>query len=84
MLAHAYARPDGPNESRDVIVSFLEVPQDRAHSRSVWTVWLGSDQAGEFEDQFDAMRFARSLADEHRLPAWMLGPDGQGLQRLGN
>jgi hypothetical protein len=50
----------------------------------IWTVWLGPSQEAEFHDQFEAMRFALSLADERQLPAWNLGPDGQGLVKLGN
>jgi len=84
MLQHAYARPDGPNTSRDVIVHFFERYEGHLEFQSVWTVWVGPNQEAEFFDQFEAMRFARSLADERRLPAWLLGPEGQGLQRLGN
>lgn len=84
MFQHAYAQADGPNQSRDVILQFSERCQSPNDCKAVWTVWLGTSEQCEFEDQFEAMRFARGLADEHRLPAWMLGPDGQGLQRLGN
>jgi hypothetical protein len=34
---------------------------------------MHSDRKSEFDDQFDAMRFARSLADERELPARTLG-----------
>ncbi|MDQ3171716.1 MAG: hypothetical protein M3Q55_16400 [Acidobacteriota bacterium] len=83
MLAHAYARPDGPNESRDVIVSFTERGPSADAFTAVWTVWHGATQAAEFADQFDALRFARSLADEHQVPAWKLGREWEGLVRLG-
>lgn len=84
MLQHAYARPDGPNESRDVIVHFTERCVSPNDCQPVWTVWLGPTQEAEFGDQFEAMRFARALAESRQLPAWLFGPDGQGLQRLGN
>ena len=84
MFQHAYAYTDGPNQSRDVIVHFTERCSAPNDCRAVWTVWVGANEQGEFEDQFEAMRFARGLADQQQLPAWMLGPDGQGLQRLGN
>jgi hypothetical protein len=84
MFQHAYAHTDGPNQSRDVILHFSERCESPNDCTPVWTVWLGASQEAEFHDQFEAMRFARSLADERQLPAWMLGPDGQGLQRLGN
>ena len=84
MFQHVYAHTDGPNQSRDVIVHFSERCETRNDCTPVWTVWLGANQEAEFNDQFEAMRFARALADERQLPAWMLGPDGQGLQRLGN
>lgn len=84
MLQHAYAHSDGPNQSRDVIVHFTERCESRNDCKAIWTVWMGASEQGEFDDQFEAMRFARSLADERQLPAWMLGPDGQGLVRLGN
>ena len=83
MLAHAYARPDGPNESRDVIVSFTERGPSPDAFTAVWTVWRGTNQEAEFTDQFDALRFARSLADEHQVPAWKLGREWEGLVRLG-
>lgn len=83
MLAHAYARPDGPNQSRDVIVSFTERGQSPAPFTAVWTVWRGTTQEAEFHDQFEALRFARSLADEHNVPAWKIGREWEGLVRLG-
>jgi len=73
-----------PNQSRDVILHFSERCESPNDCTPIWTVWIGASQEAEFNDQFEAMRFARSLADERQLPAWMLGPDGQGLQRLGN
>lgn len=79
-----HANVDNPNQSRDVIVHFSERCESRNDCKAVWTVWLGADQAAEFEDQFEAMRYARSLADERQLPAWLLGPEGEGLQRLAN
>lgn len=84
MLNHAYAHADGPNQSRDVIVSFTERSVTSAGSEKVWTVWRGQTQEAEFEDQYEALRFARSLADEHQLPAWKMGREWEGLVRLGN
>ena len=84
MLASAYARPDGPNESRDVIVSFTERGSSPDVFTPVWTVWRGQTQEAEFTDQFDALRFARTLADEHQLPAWKIGREWEGLVRLGD
>lgn len=81
---YLHVNADNPNQSRDVIVHFTERCASPNDCQPVWTVWVGASEQGEFDDQFEAMRFARGLADEHRLPAWMLGPDGQGLQRLGN
>lgn len=83
MLAHAYARPDGPDQSRDVIVSFTERAATSSDSEKVWTVWRGATQEAEFADQFDALRFARALADEHKLAAWKIGREWEGLVRLG-
>ncbi len=83
MLAHAYARPDGPNESRDVIVHFTERGASGLEHDKVWTVWRGATQEAEFADQFDALRFARTLANEHQVPAWKLGREWEGLVRLG-
>lgn len=82
MYLHASA--DNPNQTRDVIVHFSERCESRNNCTPVWTVWRGAMQEAEFEDRFDAMRFARSLAEAHHLPAWMFGPDGEGLQRLEN
>lgn len=84
MLFHAYAHSEGPNQSRDVIVHFSERCQSRNDCVAIWTVWLGANQEAEFEDQYEAMRYARSIADERQLPAWLLGRDGEGLRRLGN
>ena len=83
MLASAYAHTDGPNQSRDVIVHFTERGGSREDFTPVWTVWHGATQAAEFADQYDALRFARSLADEHQVPAWKLGREWEGLVRLG-
>lgn len=83
MFQHAYANAGGPNQARDVIVHFTERCVSRNDCTPVWTVWLGAQQEAEFEDQFEAMRFARAIADERHLPAWLLGPEGQGLVRLG-
>mgnify|MGYP000312412762 CR=1 FL=1 len=81
---YLHVNADHPNQSRDVFVHFSERCESRNDCKAVWTVWLGADQTAEFEDQFEAMRYARSLADERQLPAWLFGPEGQGLQRLGN
>ena len=83
MLAHAYASPNGPDQSRDVIVSFTERGPSGGESDKVWTVWRGATQEAEFTDQFEALRFARSLADQHQLPAWKIGREWEGLVRLG-
>lgn len=83
MLAHAYAHPNGPDQSRDVIVSFTERNATNHDSDKVWTVWRGTTQEAEFTDQFEALRFARSLADEHQLPAWKIGREWEGLVSLG-
>ena len=77
------ALPDTPDESRDVIVYFTERAATTSDSEKVWTVWRGMKQEAEFADQFDALRFARSLADEHQLPAWKIGREWEGLVRLG-
>lgn len=82
MYLRAYT--DTPNQVRDVIVHFSERCETRNDCKAIWTVWRGAMQEAEFDDRFDAMRFARALAEAHRLPAWMFGPDGEGLQRLGN
>ena len=80
----AYAHTDGPNQNRDVIVHFSERCESRNDCKAVWTVFLGASEQAEFEDQFEAMRFARLLAENYKLPAWLFGPDGEGLQRLEN
>jgi hypothetical protein len=79
----AYAHTDGPNQNRDVIVHFSERCESRNDCKAVWTVFLGASEQAEFEDQFEAMRFARSLADQNQLPAWLFA-EGEGLRRLGN
>jgi hypothetical protein len=81
---YLHLNADNPNQSRDVIVHFTERCAAPNDCQPVWTVWVGTNEQGEFDDQFEAMRFARGLADQHQLPAWLLGPDGQGVQRLGN
>lgn len=83
MLANAAAHADTPNETRDVIVYFTERDRTSADSEKVWTVWRGETQEAEFTDQFEALRFARTLADEHQLPAWKIGREWEGLVRLG-
>ena len=82
-MLSAYAHTDGPNHSRDVIVHFTERAATSHDSEKVWTVWRGSNQEAEFADQFDALRFARTLADEHQVPAWKMGREWEGLVRLG-
>ncbi len=82
MLSHAYLYSDGPNQARDVIVHFTERGSVNDFV-SVWTVYRGASQEAEFTDQFEALRFARTLADEHQLPAWKIGREWEGLVRLG-
>ena len=81
---YLHVNTDNPNQNRDVVVQFSERCESRNNCKAVWTVWLGTSEVTEFDDQFDAMRFARALAETHQLQAWMLGPEGQGLVRLGN
>ena len=83
MLAHANTGSTVPNETRDVIVHFTERGASGREDDKVWTVWRGATQEAEFADQFDALRFARSLADQHQLPAWKIGREWEGLVRLG-
>jgi len=79
----ASALPETPDESRDVIVYFTERAATSADSEKVWTVWRGQKQEAEFSDQYEALRYARTLADEHHLPAWKIGREWEGLVRLG-
>ena len=81
---YLHANTDNPNQNRDIVVQFSERCESRNDCKAVWTVWRGAMQEAEFDDQFDAMRFARALAETHSLPAWMFGPDGEGLRKLGN
>lgn len=81
---YLHANAGMPDQVRDVIVQLTERCETRNDCKAVWTVWRGAMQEAEFDDQFDAMRFARALAEAHSLPAWMFGPDGEGLRRLGN
>lgn len=83
MPTPADTRTDTPNETRDVIVYFTERDKTSADSEKVWTVWRGETQEAEFNDQFEALRYARTLADQHQLPAWKIGREWEGLVRLG-
>ena len=41
-----------------------------------WTVWLGTDSEGSFEDEAEAVGLARQLANEHGRPAWLVREAG--------
>lgn len=81
---YLHVNAENPNQSRDVIVHFSERCSSADAFTPVWTVWRGANQEAEFTDQFEALRFARSLADEHQLPAWKIGREWEGLVRLGS
>jgi hypothetical protein len=80
---YLHANAGMPDHVRDVIVHFTERCESRNDCKAIWTVYLGAQQEAEFEDQFEAMRFARSLADSRKVPAWRLGGESEGLVRLG-
>ena len=82
MYLHVSA--DNPNQNRDVIVHFTERCETPHNCAPVWTVWRGAMQEAEFADQYEALRFARALADQHQLPIWKMGREWEGLVRLGN
>jgi len=41
-----------------------------------WTVWLGAESEGAFDDEGEAIAAALSLAAEHRRPAWLTRDGG--------
>jgi hypothetical protein len=42
-----------------------------------WTVWLGTDSEGAFDNESDAVVTALQLAGEHRRPAWLVKANGE-------
>ena len=41
-----------------------------------WTVWLGAESEGSFEDESEAVAAALALASEHGRPAWLTTETG--------
>ena len=67
-----------PDPSRDVMVyqvSMIDALSGDAIGER-WTVWLGAESAGSFENESEAVALALHLADEHGLPAWRVKENG--------
>jgi hypothetical protein len=67
-----------PDPSRDVMVYQVAMIDalggDAIGER--WTVWLGMASEGSFEAESEAVALALQLAEEHGLPAWRVGENG--------
>jgi len=68
-----------PDPSRDVMV--YQVAMIDALSAAAigerWTVWLGTESEGSFENEHEAVALALHLAEEHALPAWRVSENGE-------
>ena len=42
-----------------------------------WTVWVGTESEGAFDNESEAVMAAVRLADEHRRPAWLVKENGE-------
>jgi hypothetical protein len=63
-----------PDPERDVMVHRVAMVDaltgDAIGDR--WTVWIGAESEGSFEDEGDAVACAAALAAEHGRPAWIV------------
>jgi hypothetical protein len=70
-----------PDPHRDVIV-YRTAMVDALSGVSIgdrWSVWIGSESQGSFENEAEAMGIARQLAiDEHR-PVWLMPEGGRAM-----
>jgi hypothetical protein len=42
-----------------------------------WTVWVGTESEGAFDNESEAVLAAVRLADDHRRPAWLVKENGE-------
>nr|MDQ3070801.1 hypothetical protein [Acidobacteriota bacterium] len=54
-------------------------PNAARPAASTTPVWRGATQEAKFADQFDAIRLARTLANEHQVPAGKIWREWEGL-----
>jgi hypothetical protein len=63
-----------PDPRRDVMV-YRVAMVDALTGEAIgdrWTVWVGPENEGSFEDEADAVALAVSLAAAHGAPAWLV------------
>ena len=67
-----------PDPARDVMV-YQVAMIDALSGASLgdrWTVWLGAEHDGSFDDQGEAISAALALVTEHGRPAWVVAEGG--------
>ena len=70
-----------PDPQRDVMV-YQVAMIDALNGVSIgdrWTIWLGTESAGSFESEAEAMSIAMELADDHDRPAWLVKDGGETI-----
>jgi hypothetical protein len=67
-----------PDPQRDVMV-YRTAMIDALSGASIgdrWSVWVGAESQGSFENEAEAIGIARELAIDERRPAWLM-PEGR-------
>jgi hypothetical protein len=67
-----------PDANRDVVVHAFTLV-DALTGEAVgdrWSVWIGRDREGSFDNEGDALARARAIADERGVPAWLVRAGG--------
>jgi hypothetical protein len=68
-----------PDQARDVIV-YQTAMIDALSGVSIgdrWSVWVGSDNEGSFDNEAEAVMAATQLARDHGRPAWLVRENGR-------
>jgi hypothetical protein len=67
-----------PDPRRDVMV-YQVAMLDALSGASIgdqWTVWMGAESEGSFENEAEAIMFAIELAADNGRPAWLVKDGG--------
>lgn len=70
-----------PDACRDVIV-YRTAMIDALSGASIgdrWSVWIGTESQGSFDNEAEAIGIARQLAIDEQRPAWLMPEGGRAI-----